>query len=135
MKVISSRVHTYIGALVGVVLIVAPWILQFDDVEPAKWSAIGVGAWVLVNELVTTSPAAVLKIVPMRMHLALDVLTGIFLLATPFLFSFSDEDANIWVPHVVVGVLIAGYALVTDTSDAVTAAGADGVETARHNSR
>jgi hypothetical protein len=135
MRFISSRVHTYVGALVGVVLIVAPWILGFADVEAARWSAIGVGVFVLVNELVTTSPAAVLKIVPMRVHLALDVVTGLFLLATPFLFGFSDEDANAWVPHIVVGLLIAGYALVTDTSDAVQAAGADGLDRAHQNNR
>jgi hypothetical protein len=135
MRFISSRVHTYVGALVGVVLIVAPWILGFADVEAARWSAIGVGVFVLVNELVTTSPAAVLKIVPMRVHLALDVVTGLFLLATPFLFGFSDEDANAWVPHIVVGLLIAGYALVTDTSDAVQPAGADGLDRAHQNNR
>lgn len=135
MKFISSRTHTYIGALVGIVLVVAPWIFQFDEVDPAKWSAIGVGLFVLVNELVTTSPASLLKIVPMRLHIALDVVTGIFLLVTPFLFQFSDEDANSWVPHIVVGLVIAGYALVTDTGDSVQAAGADGMATARRNNR
>jgi hypothetical protein len=135
MRFISSRTHTYIGALVGVVLVVAPWLLQFDDVEPAKWSAIGVGLFVLVNELVTTSPSAPLKIVPMRVHVMLDVVTGVFLAVTPWLFGFADEDANAWVPHVVVGVLIAGYALVTDTSDAVQAAGTDGIDRARSNNR
>lgn len=135
MKFISSRTHTYIGALVGIVLVVAPWIFQFDEVDPAKWSAIGVGLFVLVNELVTTSPASLLKIVPMRLHIALDVVTGIFLLATPFLFQFSDEDANSWVPHIVVGLVIAGYALVTDTGDSVQAAVADGMATARRNNR
>jgi hypothetical protein len=135
MKFISSKTHTYIGAVVGVVLIVAPWIFQFDEVDAAKWSAIGVGLFVLVNELVTTSPAALLKIVPMRVHVMLDVVTGIFLLATPFLFGFADEDANAWVPHIVVGLLIAGYALVTDTSDAQQAAGTDGVDRARTNNR
>jgi drug/metabolite transporter (DMT)-like permease len=135
MKIISSRTHTYIGAVVGVVLIIAPWVLGFDEITAATASAVGVGLFVVVNEMLTTSPAAPLKMVPMRIHLVLDVVTGIFLLATPFLFRFSDEDANAWVPHVVVGVLIAGYALVTDTSDAVQAAGTDGLDTARRNNR
>ncbi|MCW2841166.1 MAG: hypothetical protein JWR55_2649 [Aeromicrobium sp.] len=135
MKIISSRTHTYIGAVVGVVLVVAPWVLGFDEITAATASAVGVGLFVIVNEMLTTSPAAPLKMVPMRIHLVLDVVTGIFLLATPWLFRFSDEDANAWVPHVVVGVLIAGYALVTDTSDAVQAAGTDGLDTARRNNR
>jgi hypothetical protein len=135
MKIISSRTHTVIGLIVGAALVVAPWILQFDDVEAAKWSAVLVGLFVLVNEIVTTSPASPLKIVPMRVHVALDVVTGVFLLATPFLFRFADEDANKWVPHVVVGVLIAGYALVTDTSDAYQAAGTDGMDRLRGRDR
>jgi hypothetical protein len=135
MKLISSRTHTVIGLIVGAALVVAPWILQFDDVEAAKWSAVLVGLFVLVNEIVTTSPASPLKIVPMRVHVALDVVTGVFLLATPFLFRFADEDANKWVPHVVVGVLIAGYALVTDTSDAYQAAGTDGMDRLRGRDR
>lgn len=135
MKIISSRAHTYIGTVVGIVLIVAPWIFQFDEVNAAKWSAIGVGIFVIINELMTTSPASPMKVVPMRLHIMLDVVTGIFLLATPFLFRFSDEDANAWVPHIVVGLLIAGYALVTDTSDALPAAGTDGMETAKRNNR
>lgn len=135
MKIISSRTHTYLGALVGVVLIVAPWLFGFDQVDAAKWSAIWVGLFVVVNELVTTSPASPLKIVPMRLHIMLDVVTGVFLLATPWLFQFSDEDANVWVPHVVVGLLIAGYALATDTSDALQAAGTDGIQAAKRNNR
>jgi hypothetical protein len=135
MKIISSRTHTVIGLIVGAALVVAPWILQFDDVDAAKWSAVLVGLFVLVNEIVTTSPASPLKIVPMRVHVALDVVTGVFLLATPFLFRFADEDANKWVPHVVVGVLIAGYALVTDTSDAYQAAGTDGMDRLRGRDR
>jgi phosphoglycerol transferase MdoB-like AlkP superfamily enzyme len=135
MKLISSRTHTVIGLIVGAALVVAPWILQFDDVKAAKWSAVLVGLFVLVNEIVTTSPASPLKIVPMRVHVALDVVTGVFLLATPFLFRFADEDANKWVPHVVVGVLIAGYALVTDTSDAYQAAGTDGMDRLRGRDR
>jgi hypothetical protein len=43
MKFISSKTHTYIGAVVGVALVIAPWIFQFDEVDAAKWSAIGVG--------------------------------------------------------------------------------------------
>lgn len=135
MKFISSRTHTYIGAVVGIALVVAPWLFQFDEVDAAKWSAIGVGLFILVNEMVTTSPAALIKMVPMRLHIILDVVTGVFLLATPFLFQFSDEDANAWVPHIVVGLLVAGYALATDTSDAVDAAGTDGLDTAKGNNR
>jgi len=130
VKIISSRTHTYIGLLVGVVLIVAPWLIGFDDVEASTWTAVGVGLFIVLNELMTTSPASPMKLVPMRVHLAVDVVTGIALAVSPWLFGFADEDTNVWLPHVVVGVLVAGYALLTDPRDAVRPAGTAGLPTA-----
>jgi hypothetical protein len=117
MRFISSKAHTIIGILVGIVLIVAPWLIGFSD-EPAPTRvAVIVGAFILVNELITTSPSSPLKVVPMRVHIVIDVLTGIFLAASPWLFGFADLDAEYWVPHLVVGILVAGYALMTNTGD------------------
>lgn len=131
MHIISSRVHTWIGLVVGVVLVAAPWILGFDDHAAPRAVAVGVGLFIIVNELVTTSPASPLKIVPMRIHVMTDVVTGLFLAASPWLLSFADLDVNAWVPHLVVGLLVAGYALVTDTSDETEAAGIDGKDRLR----
>ncbi|MFL6288586.1 MAG: SPW repeat protein, partial [Actinomycetes bacterium] len=39
---IQTRVHGPLDYLVGIVLIVAPWIFGFSDVDSAKWTAIGV---------------------------------------------------------------------------------------------
>jgi hypothetical protein len=52
-----------------------------------------------------------LKLVPMRIHLVLDYITGIFLTLSPWLFGFAEI---VWVPHVIVGILTIGYALLTD---------------------
>jgi len=117
MRVIPSKTHTIIGVLVGIILIVAPWLLGFSDEPTATRVAIIVGAFILVNELITTSPASPLKLIPMRAHLVIDVLTGIFLAASPWLFGFADEETNAWLPHLVVGILVAGYALMTNPAD------------------
>lgn len=119
MKVLSSKTHTIIGLVVGVALIAAPWIFQFDEVEPAKWVAIVIGAFSILSELTSTSPSSPLKLVPMRIHLAMDVVAGIVLALSPWIFGFADEDANAWVPHLIVGILLIGYALMTRTDDAV----------------
>lgn len=117
MKFLSSRTHTIIGAVVGVVLIVAPWLLGFSDVPVARNVAIAVGIFVLLSELTTRSPASPIKLVPMKTHLVIDVITGIFLAASPWLFGFADDKTNAWLPHLIVGILIAGYALVTQPAD------------------
>ena len=118
MRIISSKVHTIIGLVVGVALIVAPWLFQFSDVNAAKWSAIIIGIIGALSELTSTSPSSPLKLVPMRAHLAMDVVLGIVLALSPWLFGFSDEKTNAWLPHLIVGILIIAYALMTRPDDA-----------------
>lgn len=119
MGVISSKAHTVIGLIVGVALLFAPSIFGFNDNQAASAVAMWVGIFILLNELITTSPYSPLKLVPMRIHIALDVVTGLFLAASPWIFQFMDgSQNNQWVPHVVVGVMVMGYALLTTTADA-----------------
>ena len=118
MKLLSTRTHTIIGIVVGLALLVAPWLFGFaDEGGAAVMVPIYLGIFILLSELTTTSPLSLVKLVPMRVHVIVDVLTGLFLLASPWLFSFADLEVNAWLPHVVVGILIVGYALVTQTSD------------------
>ena len=118
MRPISTRTHTIIGLIVGAALIVAPWLFGFADQGGAPVMVpIYVGIFILLSELTTTSPASPLKLVPMRVHIFVDVATGLFLLASPWLFNFADLEVNAWLPHVIVGVLVVGYALMTRTSD------------------
>jgi len=118
MRFISTKAHTVIGVIVGVALLFAPVIFNFADNTAATLSAVIVGAFILLNELITTSPYSPVKLVPMKVHIVLDVVTGVFLALTPFLFSFMNSDDNAqWVPHLVVGIMVAGYALLTTTAD------------------
>lgn len=118
MKPISVRAHTVIGLVVGAALIVAPWLFGFaDEGGVAMMVPIVVGIFILLSELTTTSPLSLVKLVPMGVHAMIDVVTGIFLLASPWLFGFADLEANAWVPHVIVGALVAGYALMTNPVD------------------
>jgi ABC-type uncharacterized transport system permease subunit len=40
----------------------------------------------------------------MAVHNLIDVVAGALLAASPWIFGFADESANVWVPHVVVGL-------------------------------
>lgn len=118
MKFLSTRTHTIIGLIVGVALLVAPWLFMFaDEGGAAVMVPLLVGAFVLLSELTTTSALSPLKLVPMKIHIMIDVVTGLFLAASPWIFMFNDLEANAWVPHLIVGIAIVGYALVTRTDD------------------
>jgi len=118
MKWISIRTHTIIGLIVGIGLLFAPWLFDLNKYGGAVVAVpVYVGIFILVSELTTTSPLSPLKFVPMRMHVMLDVITGLFLVASPWLFGFSDLPMAAWMPHVIVGIVTAGYALATRTAD------------------
>ena len=118
MKLISTKVHTVIGLIVGVVLLFAPKIFGFDDNAAAATVPIVVGIFIILNELITTSPFSPLKLVPMKIHIVLDVVTGLFLAISPWLFNFMDTaQPGQWIPHLAVGLMVAGYALLTTAAD------------------
>lgn len=118
MGVISTKVHTVIGIVVGILLLFAPTIFSFTDNAAASATAMWVGIFIILSELITTSPYSPLKLVPMKVHIALDVVAGLFLALSPWLFNFMDSaQNNQWVPHLVVGILVVGYALLTTTRD------------------
>jgi hypothetical protein len=118
MNVITTRMHTIIGLIVGAALIVAPQLFGFADVGGAAVMVpVWIGIIILLSEVTTTSPLSLIKLVPMRIHIMMDVVLGLVLLVSPWLFGFSDLDVNAWLPHVIVGVLVVGYALMTRTAD------------------
>ena len=49
----------------------------------------------------------------MAVHNLFDILAGAFLAASPWIFGFADESANVWLPHVVVGLAAVFLGLTT----------------------
>jgi len=111
MKIISRKVHAMLDYIVGILLIAAPWIFGFSDVQAAKWVAIIVGLMVLVMSMITDYEGGGKKMLSMGGHLTMDVIAGIFLAASPWLFGFSDE---VYLPHLIVGILEIGAGLMTE---------------------
>lgn len=122
MKFLPASVHQALDFIVGAALILAPYIFGFSDVGGAAVAVpqiIGVVA--ILTGLITRGYGfAIVKILPLKTHMTLDFLAGAFLAASPWLFGFSDEDSNAWVPHLVVGLALVFVSLTTRTdTDAV----------------
>ena len=98
---ISSRTHAVIDYVVGILLILAPFIFGFADGGPAQMVPTILGAGTIVYSLVTRYELSVAKLIPYPVHLGIDALAGLLLLASPWIFGFTD---NVWWPHVVVGI-------------------------------
>lgn len=109
MRFIPTRVHGMLDYLVGAVLIIVPWLLDFES-DAAIWVPVILGAGAIAYSLLTDYELGVLRRLPMSTHLILDMLSGTVLAASPWLFGFADE---VWVPHVVFGILEIGAGMVT----------------------
>jgi hypothetical protein len=110
MRFIPTRVHGVLDYLVGVLLIFAPRIFGFQNGGPEDRIPVILGVITIVYSLLTRYDLGAFKLIPFRVHLMLDFISGVFLVISPWLFGFSER---VWVPHVVVGILEIGAALMT----------------------
>lgn len=110
MRFIPTRIHGVLDYIIGVILILAPFILGFARGGAETWVPIIVGALIIVYSLMTDYELGVKKSIRMPTHLWFDGILGLFLALSPWIFGFSDY---VWVPHLVVGLLGIGAALLT----------------------
>ena len=104
MRFIPTKFHAPLDYIVGVALIAAPWIFQFSDHTAATVLPIVLGIGLIVYSLFTNYELGLWKVAPMAVHNLIDISAGALLAASPWLFGFADESANVWVPHLGVGL-------------------------------
>lgn len=115
MKLISTYAHGVFDYVGAVVLFFAPEIFAFDYV--GGWPVFlprAIATIVVIQALLTRYELSIARLLPMRAHLWVDYALGLFLAISPWVFDFADAPANVWVPHLVVGIAIFGLALVTE---------------------
>jgi hypothetical protein len=86
----SPNTHGALEPLIGILLIVAPWLFAFSDVSDAKTISIIAGIVLIVGGMMTRWRYAVVRVIPLPMHFAMDVVVAVFLIVCPFIFGFSD---------------------------------------------
>lgn len=84
-------VHQLGDYLLAVLLIVSPFLFGFSDSGGATAVAIIAGVIVLVMGASTDGPLSLVDAIPIAVHILGDVALGVLLIASPFLFGFSDE--------------------------------------------
>lgn len=102
MKFIDRKTHGYLDYVVGLLLIAAPWLLDFYRGGAETWVPVVLGAGVIVYSLLTDYELGAARKIPFGAHLTLDVAGGIFLAISPWLFNF---DEHVYLPHLIVGIM------------------------------
>lgn len=104
---IPTKVHGALDYIVGIALILAPWLFGFMDMGGAAVIIpMVLGAGLILYSLFTRYEWGLIKVLGMPYHLIFDVVASLFLAASPFLFGFYTQPLNVWVPHVVVGLTV-----------------------------
>lgn len=111
---ISTRVHGYLDYLMGALLIFAPWLFNLPD-GAATAVPIALGAGTIVYSLITDYELGLLKVLSMKVHLGIDLMAGLLLIAAPWLFGFADQ---VYWPFVILGIIEVGASLMTQKKPA-----------------
>ena len=98
MRFIPTRVHGMLDYASGLLLIVAPYLFGFADGTAAQYIPQALGAGILLMSLITDYEFSLAKLVPMPVHLGVDVAGGLLLAASPWLFGFADR---VYWPHLI----------------------------------
>ena len=112
MRILSTRAHGVIDYAMGLLLIASPYLFGFNNGGAAQWMPMIVGIALIGLSVMTNYELAVVRIVPMPVHLAADLGAGLLLAVSPWLFGFADR---VFWPHVIFGLLEIGAGLMTQT--------------------
>jgi len=112
MRFISTKAHGVVDYLVSILLIASPWLFNFARGGAETWVPVVLGAGAFLYSLFTNYEMGVSKSISMRTHLNLDLMSGIVLAASPWIFGFSEF---VYMPHLIFGILEVGASLMTKT--------------------
>ena len=114
-RVIPTKVHAIVDAVTGPTLVAAPNVGGFDDSAGSALPARAVGGGAAVLSALTDYELGLVRLVPMRVHLALDAMNGALLAAAPWLSRSAKRGKRYWLPHAIVGASEIALALMTKT--------------------
>jgi hypothetical protein len=113
MNILSTKLHGVLDYLVAIVFIAVPTILNIDVHTVAAKVFIYLGILTTVYSALTRYELGLIKVLPMKVHLLLDIISGIFLAASPWLFGFADV---LYLPYILLGLFEVVVSCITKSS-------------------
>jgi hypothetical protein len=102
MHFIDTKTHGVIDYLVGLLLILLPYLFGFATGGAKQWVPMLLGIAIIGMSLLTAYELGAVKLIPMPVHLGADVVSALLLGASPWLFGFADQ---VYAPHLVVAIM------------------------------
>ncbi len=94
MKFVTKKIHAYLDYPVAAALMLAPFVLGLGSANPLAWQlSLATGIAALVLTVLTDHQLGIVRVIPYRIHLLVDLVVGLTFTAAPFLLSFTGMDA------------------------------------------
>jgi hypothetical protein len=112
---IPLRVHNVLDYVIGAVLVLTPYLFGFSDVAAGRNIFLVLGLGLITYSLMTRYYYSVLKIIPVSVHMALDVTSGVLLMLAPSLFGYRGLlTGGQYALHFILGLGAIGLVAFTD---------------------
>lgn len=112
MKILNTKIHGFHDYFSWILLLASPWMFRFANGKIEMWIPLVLGVYTLLQSLFTDYEFGLFRIISMKIHLTIDVVTGLFLVISPWMLGFSDR---VYVPHVFIGAFQLLVAFVSQT--------------------
>jgi hypothetical protein len=115
LRVIPTSVHSAVDHVVGPTLIVAPEVFRLPRLSPEGLAPRAAGTAAAVYSNLTDYELSFKNVIPMRVHLALDAMSGAALAAVPWVSGARRRGLRHWLPHTLLGAFEVAMAVTTKT--------------------
>lgn len=94
MKFVTKKMHAYLDYPVALALMGLPFVLGLGTSNPfALQLSVVTGIAALILTILTDHQFGLYRVIPYKVHLAVDAAVGLVFVTAPFLFSFEGIDA------------------------------------------
>lgn len=101
MRFIQMSAHNVIDYIYGALISASPWLMGFAGNGAETYIPLAAGLAIVILSLLTNYRYSLKKTVAYNAHLTLELIVGIFLAASPWLFGFYK---GIYLPHLISGM-------------------------------
>jgi hypothetical protein len=111
---ISTKFHAVLDYVGGILITASPWIFGFYNVGGAAlFIPLVLRGLQIFMVLFTNHEGGLIKVIPLQIHLIMDMLVGFILIVAPFLYNFYPL---VFLPHVLLGLFAFSSGIFTKSS-------------------
>lgn len=112
MKFLNTKLHGYVDYIISIVFLFIPSMLHLEAHIIQSLLFYIFAVFILFLSLQTDYEAGLYKVIPVQIHLCIELLAGLFFGISPWIFGFAQ---SVFLPYLFFGALIIAVSLSTKT--------------------